>query len=177
MLTALIGEQPGIFIFPFSFTPMGEICREQEGIAEFEMLCPNNTYYMGLYLRKPCGFRRSKTPMSPSWSWPCWPCLTWSHFNFIVMHGSKHHHQSQGSDLSVIWNIYWCMYFLIPNSRSLKETLIQYLEYPSIILLYRPNLSSWWAQNWQVTRQVNIIIYNFCVSLETLLCYHGNIAK
>ena len=66
MLTVLIGEQPGILIFPLSFTPMEEICRQQQEIAEFEMLCPNSTYYMGLYLRKPCGFRRSKTPASPS---------------------------------------------------------------------------------------------------------------
>ena len=27
-----------------SFTPMGKICREQQGIAELEMLCPNITY-------------------------------------------------------------------------------------------------------------------------------------
>ena len=42
------GEQPGIFIFSLSLPSMGEICREQQEIAELEMLCNNSTYYTGL---------------------------------------------------------------------------------------------------------------------------------
>ena len=37
-------------IFPLFFNSMGEICREQQGIAELEILCPNSTYLYGFIL-------------------------------------------------------------------------------------------------------------------------------
>ena len=80
---------------------MGEICREQQGIAELEMLCPNSTYYTGVYLCNLAALEDQKHPRHQAEVDLASPVAVL--ISCHTIHDlQKHLHRSQGSDLSAI---------------------------------------------------------------------------
>ena len=159
-----IGEQPGSSSFLGPLPRWGKFVENKQWTAELEMLFPNSTYYTGLYLRKPCGFRRSKTPRhqevdfaSPvavliSLSRSSWFARTspaesgqWFECDFKrFKEGTEERNFILEQNRTIlIFSAYTdCMYFNMQNSRNLKEALISNSDRSKHLVMCSENLKS-----------------------------------